>query len=109
MMTCKGECVKSRLSICSLGCALGLTKGLFLLLLAWAGAIWGIGVPLTTHIATFYHGYAPTFTGGLVGGLTGLIVGFIAGVFIGLFYNMCLCCCRCCCRKKQAGTTPEEK
>ncbi|MCD6040158.1 MAG: hypothetical protein K0S27_1558 [Gammaproteobacteria bacterium] len=89
-----GECIKAKVCICSLGVALGMAKGLFLMLLAWAGWMWGFGMPMIEHIGSFYHGYAPTLMGGFIGGGWGVLGGFILGIVIGFVYNFCLCACK---------------
>ena len=86
----KGEC--ARLSVLSLGVALGITKGLYMLLLAWAGWLGGYGMPMIHRISEYHHAYAPDLMGGLIGGLWGFICGFIAGAVIAFIYNACLCC-----------------
>lgn len=79
----KSEC--ARLSVVSLGMALGVTKGLFMLFLAWGGWI-GYSMP-GMHQGT----YAPNLISGLTGGICGFICGFIAGAVIAFLYNLCLC------------------
>lgn len=95
-----GEC--SKLNMVSLGVALGLTKGLYMMLLAWAGWAGGYGLPMIHHIAEYHRNYAPDLVGGLMGGLWGFVCGFIAGFVIAFFYNWCLCCpvCKKFCKKK---------
>lgn len=101
MCTCtSGECSKTKLSVCSLGFALGVTKGLWLLLAAWVAYFFGYGVAMVEHVASFYHGYSATLMGGLWGGLYGLICGFIFGVVIGYFYNFAVCYCHRKCENK---------
>ncbi len=88
-----GMCVKTKLCACALGVAIGVTKGLSLMLLAWVSLVWGVGAPLVVHLAAFLHGYASTWVGGLIGGGWGLVCGFIFGIVVGWIYNLCLCCC----------------
>lgn len=95
-MMCKHNCCNMR-TLCpvSLGIALGIVKGLFLMLLAWAAWLWAYGDVLVQLLSNMYVGYAPTFVGGFIGGLWGLLVGFIFGLIIGLIYDCCVCCCKC--------------
>lgn len=88
----KAECAKAKLCACSLGIAIGVTKGLILMLFAWAGWMWGVGTPMIEHIGNLFHGYAPTLLGGIIGGGWGLIGGFVVGLLIGWIYNRCICC-----------------
>lgn len=102
-----------RLCACTLGVAIGVAKGLFLMLLAWVGLVWGAGLPLVQHMGTFLQGYAPTLSGGLIGGAWGFAVGFVSGLVIGWVYNLCLCCGKFCgkfCGKKGCyGKTSHSK
>jgi len=100
MCMCKdSECRKSKLSKFALGIALGLTKGLWLMLSAWVAWLSGHSMAMVQHIAQFYPGYGASLKGGLVGGAYGLICGFIIGVIFAFFYNWALCCCRGKCEK----------
>jgi hypothetical protein len=81
-----------KLCACALGIAIGVAKGLFLMILAWIAWIWSVGTPLVQYIGLFMHGYAPTLMGGFVGGGWGFLVGFISGLVVGWVYNLCLCC-----------------
>jgi len=92
-MFAKKECVKTKLCPFSLGIALGVASGLFLMLFAWAGHLWHYGLPLISQIATIFYGYAPTVLGGLYGALWGLLEGFIFGFIVALVYDFCICCC----------------
>ncbi|HSW70758.1 MAG TPA: hypothetical protein VLH77_02120 [Gammaproteobacteria bacterium] len=94
MRLSKSECTRGNL-LCpfSFGMAIGVTKGLCLLLLAWAGHFWHYGLPIIHQVALFYHNYAPTIRGGLYGGLWGFIGGFIFGFVAALIYDLCLSCC----------------
>ncbi|MHB1948203.1 MAG: bacteriophage holin [Gammaproteobacteria bacterium] len=91
------ECVKAKLCPVSFGLAVGVIKGLWLLLLAWAGWLFGYGMPAIEHIAKYYHGYAGSFQGGLIGGFFGFISGFIFGfIFAGLYdFFLCRGCMKC--------------
>lgn len=92
-MFAKSECVKAKICPFSLGVALGVAEGLFMLLFAWAGYFWHYGLSLSSLLATVYSGYAPTILGGIYGGLWGLLDGFIFGFIVALVYNFCICCC----------------
>lgn len=85
---------RARLSKFALGIAFGITKGLSIMILAWAGAYWGYGASISDTIATLYPGYAMTIQGGLIGGLWGLVCGFIFGFILAWIYNLVLCWCR---------------
>lgn len=74
------------------GIAIGITTGLYMMFFAWAGGIWGYGLPIINEISSVYLGYAPNFIGGLFGGLWGFVDGFIFGIFVGWVYNLCLRC-----------------
>lgn len=89
----KPNCARSMLCPCSFGVALGTAKGLFLLVLAWAGYFWHFQTSMIHHVATFYHGYAATIVGGFYGAFWGFLEGFIFGVIVGLVYNFCICNC----------------
>lgn len=90
----KGECGYSVLCPFSLGIALGITKGLFVLFFVWAGYFWGYALPMIESISHVYYGVGPTFVGGFVGFLWGFLYGFIFGVIVALIYDCCICCCR---------------
>lgn len=87
----------TKLSICGMGLALGITKGLAFMLFAWVGYFFGYGVDMIHQVAVLYHGYGASVMGGVYGGLWGLLCGFIFGVIFAFIYNMCLC--GCCCKK----------
>lgn len=96
-MSCEVSGSKSKLSPCAFGLALGVVKGLWMVLAAWSAWLFGYGAAMVDHIASFYHGYGASFSGGLIGGLYGLICGFIFGIVFGFFYNRFLhmCCKKC--------------
>src|ERR1700722_450496 len=90
-------CVKSKLSACALGLTFGVIKGVWMLLLAWAGWRFGVGSYMIEHLGHFYSGYDASFVGGLIGGAYGFVCGFIFGFVVGFIYNFFLCkCCKMC-------------
>lgn len=84
----------AKLSPVALGSALGLVKGLWMLGLAWAGWLAGVGMVMIERISQYHPGYSASFMGGVIGGLTGLVCGFIFGFVIAYLYNACLRCCK---------------
>jgi hypothetical protein len=92
-MSCQTEGVKSTVSACSLGLALGVLKGLCVMLLAWAAWLFGVGGPMVMHMASYYHGVSASFVGGLIGAAYGLVGGFVFGYIFGKLYNFFLCRC----------------
>lgn len=86
--------MKSKLSVCALGLALGVVKGIWLMLLAWAAWKFSYGMPMVEHVAHIYHWYGASFVGGLYGAIYGFVSGFVFGVVFGFIYNFFLC--RCC-------------
>ncbi|MES2217193.1 MAG: hypothetical protein V4501_02150 [Pseudomonadota bacterium] len=93
------KCSKySKLSICSLGFAVGLTNGIGMMLLAYMAMMNWVGDSIITMVSSVYHGYAPTVVGGLLGLGWGFLDGFVFGMLVALFYNCCRCCCKCCCK-----------
>ncbi|OGT37369.1 MAG: hypothetical protein A3F12_06315 [Gammaproteobacteria bacterium RIFCSPHIGHO2_12_FULL_38_14] len=83
----------------SLGIAVGVTSGLFMIAYAWIAATWGVGATVIQDFSSMYPGYTPTWMGGLMGGLWGLLEGFIFGFLIAIFYNFVMCCKMKCCKK----------
>ena len=88
--------VYGKLSPFSLGLAIGVAKGAFMLLLAWSAYFFGYGKALVEHIAVMHHGYAPSIMGGIVGGVCGLVVGFVIGAVVALLYNYFVARCPSC-------------
>ena len=70
---------QNKLCACALGIAVGISKALFLMLLAWAGWKWGAGTPFVQTLGSFLHGYAPTLPGVFIGGAWRLGIGFSLG------------------------------
>jgi len=85
-----GECC--RLKVFSLGMAIGITTGLWMLLLGWLSWLMGWGHNIINIVEPLYRGYGPSFVGGLIGGLWGLVDGFFFGIIIAFIYNQCLKC-----------------
>jgi hypothetical protein len=85
----------------SLGVAFGVTEGLFMLGLAWAGWLGGYGLTLISSFGDVFSGFGPSFMGGLIGGGWGLLEGFIFGFIAGVIYDCCLCCCKKSCRSSE--------
>lgn len=79
-----------KLSLLSLGIAIGFAEGLYMMVFAWLGWLWGYGIPIIHELATVM--FAPSFIGGIMGGILGFIDGFIFGVIVAIFYNLCVCC-----------------
>ena len=78
----------------SFGFGWGLISGLGWMLLAWAGARWGFGLPVIQLMSKVYYHLAPTFVGGLWGLLWGFIDFFIFALLAAWVYN---CTCKCFC------------
>ena len=76
----------------SFGFAFGILSGLGTMLLAWAGARWGFGLPLINLLSSVYHHYAATFVGGLWGFFFGFLHSFIFTLLVAMIYNCSLCC-----------------
>lgn len=89
------DCVKSRLSLCGLGVAFGVTWGLGLFVLGLLSTYLGWATPWVELFSSIYIGFASTFIGSLIGGAWGLLDGFITGVIVAFIYNLCVKCCGC--------------
>lgn len=102
--SCRGICPVK------FGLALGITCGVFMMLLAWVAAWWGWGSDLVSNYGNYLTGYEATFMGGLIGGLWGFVKGFVFGfVLIMVYYAISCCsksmCCKCgCCGSKECGS-----
>lgn len=78
------------------GMAFGITNALFMLVLGWAGWLFGYGRVIIDQSATLYHGFAPTLMGGVWGAIWGLVLGFIYGYIFGMVLKCYSgCCCKC--------------
>lgn len=95
----KNDSIKLKLCPFSLGIAIGIIDGLYMLLLGWGAWLWGYGHPFIEQVGGIFYGYAPTLLGGVLGGIWGFVEGFIFGVLVGLIYNLCACPC---CKKSSA-------
>lgn len=82
----------SRLSVVSLGVAIGLTWALSMFLMGLASWHFGWATPIVTMMGSMYIGFKPTLIGSFIGLAAGFVDGFIAGVLIAFFYNLCRCC-----------------
>jgi hypothetical protein len=88
----KGECCYFALCPFSFGIALGVTKGLFVMLFLWAGYVWGYGLSVIESMSHVYYGVSASFAGGFIGFLWGFLFGFVFGVIVGFIYDCCICC-----------------
>ena len=95
---CKGICPVT------FGLALGVTCGLFMMVLAWVAAGFGYGTAIVEQYGTMLSGYDASFMGGLVGGLWGLLKGFIFGFVLVMIYHLLCCCKKMCCKNNNSGT-----
>ena len=78
----------------SFGFGWGIISGLGWMLLAWAGARWGFGLPVINTMSYVYHGVAATFTGGLWALWWGFLHMFILALLAAMVYNAtnsCFC------------------
>lgn len=81
----------TKLGVVAFGFAWGLTWALGLLILGWAGWLFGWGIPMTNIIGSLYIGFKPTFWGAVIGAIWGFVDWFIGGVIVALIYNACSC------------------
>ncbi len=97
-MSCNkcGNC--KRICPVTFGFALGITCGLFMMVLAWAAAWLGWGSTLVENYSNYLAGYDASFVGGLIGGLWGLLKGFVFGFVLIMIYHLICCCKRKCCK-----------
>lgn len=95
MDSSKSKCCSTKLSICSLGMAFGITWGFGVLLLGVLAWKFKYGILLLNLLSSMYLGYAATPKGILIGTLWALLDGFICGVFVAWIYNLCSKSCRC--------------
>jgi len=80
----------TKLSVCALATAGGLTSGLSVLTLGLLANHWQIGMAWLTTLASVYVGFAPTFKGIMIGIGWGFLSGFISGLVIAVIYNFSL-------------------
>jgi hypothetical protein len=71
----------------SFGFGWGVVSGLSFMLLCWAGARWGVGVPVISLAGTVYHHIEPTLMGGFWGLFWGFLHGLVFGIITALIYN----------------------
>ncbi|MEQ8195882.1 MAG: bacteriophage holin [Rhodospirillales bacterium] len=76
-----------RLSILSLGVALGLTGGATVFLIGIATGLFGWGEFVVQVLSSLYIGYEPSIVGSIAGGVWAFVHGFFVGAFIAWFYN----------------------
>lgn len=88
----------NKLSVCSLGVAMGVTYGLSLLIMGLLATFCQWGNAVVELLSTMYIGYGATVVGSVIGALWGLVDGFIFGAVIAWIYNCCNKCCgtKCC-------------
>ena len=79
----------SRVHWLGLAVSLGVTWGLLVLLMGWAGMLFENWCDEAIEVlASIYIGYGPTMLGGIIGMLWGFLDGAIAGIVIALIYNL---------------------
>jgi len=89
------------------GMAFGIPNAIFMLVLGWVGWLFGYGRILIDQSASIYHGFAPTFWGGIAGGIWGLVLGFIYGYIFGIILSCYSGCCGKC--GPSACSMPNDK
>jgi hypothetical protein len=96
-MTC-GKCGNCK-GICpvTFGLALGITYGLFMMVLAWVATWFGWGSSVVDQYSAILSGYDASFVGGLIGFLWGLLKGFVFGFVLIMIYHLICCCKKKCC------------
>lgn len=90
----------TRLSVCNLGAAVGITWGLMMFVVSFLTMLFGIGSPFVDIFSSIYWGFDATVIGSLVGFFWGLVFGYIFGALVAFFYNYCSCKCPCTSCKK---------
>lgn len=76
------------------GMAFGIPNAIFMLALGWAGWLFGYGTTMIEYSSALYHGFSPTFVGGIVGAAWGLVIGYVYGFIFGV---VLACCNKGCC------------
>lgn len=102
------RCGCLKLKPISLGFAIGIVSGLFMMALAWAAWNWGFGAIMVQERGAIFPGYDASLIGGFYGLGWGILVGYVFGLLIGLIYNICVscrACCCCCCKPKTPVNT----
>lgn len=72
------------------GMAFAIPNALFMLMLGWAGWLFGYGTAAIEHTSAIYYGFNATFLGGIAGAIGGFILGFVYGYIFAMvlkFYN----------------------
>lgn len=90
----KNSCC-SKLSVCNLGMAVGITWALTMFLCALLTMFFGIASPFVDIFSSIYWGFDATIIGAILGLFWGFIDGFIGGALVAFFYNLCACKCPC--------------
>jgi len=98
-MAVKENCEYNPLCVGSFGVAFGVVEALVMLVLGWSGWLFHYGVGMVHQLAPIYHGFGPTFVGGIVGAIWGFVVGLIFGLLVAWIYNFCNRKCAAWCKK----------
>lgn len=85
----------TRLCPLALGCALGFTWGLAVLILGVLAKTYQFGVAWVHILGSIYIGYAPTFKGIAMGTGWAFAEAFICGFVVAVIYNVCVKHCPC--------------
>ena len=85
-------CVISRNGV-KFGMAFGIPNAIFMLALGWVGWWFDYGRVVIEHSAAIYHGFSPTFWGGIAGAIWGFVLGFVYGYIFGLVLKCYSGCC----------------
>jgi hypothetical protein len=75
-----------KLNVKALTFSLGITWGLYMLVLGWVGAF-GWGEEAIIIFSSFYIGFEASFVGGIIGAIWGFIDGVVGGLIIAFLYN----------------------
>lgn len=88
-----GKCCGSSRKGVKFGLAFGIPNAIFMLVLGWAGWLFGYGRVIIEQSAAIYHGFSPTFWGGIAGGIWGFVLGFVYGYIFGIVLKCYSGCC----------------
>lgn len=84
-----------KLSACNLGVSLGVTWGLYMVLVV-AVALWfGVGHQVVQVYGNILKGVSVNYSGMLIGFFWGFLQGYIFGFILAKAYNFCSCRCPC--------------